>query len=128
MKRPLVPEIPQAICDKLRSALVDVYERLDALDSIMRVHEPLDILRVLQSERGRVEAQPEPVVEAVEPQPKRKRKPTVRLSDSQKREIHLLILAGLRNKDIAARYGVTPALISAMRNGRIHAEFKPKGV
>lgn len=125
MKKTLVPEIPQQICDKLRAAICDLRAQVDALESLVRLHEPMDILRVLQSERGRVE----PPVEAVEPKPRKKaRKPVVRLSDSQKAEIFYLIAAGMKNGDIAARYGVTPALISAMRNGRVHSDFRPKGV
>lgn len=125
MRRCKVPEIPQEIVVRLREAIDATRRQLDIIDSTVSMYEPLNVLRLLGAERGRVE----PEQPAVEPKKgKGKRKPHVRLTDGQKREIFLLIGAGLRNKDIASRYGVSSALISQMRCGRVHSEFRPEGV
>lgn len=51
--------------------------------------------------------------------PKGERHPRARLTEAQAREIHRLAAEGMAQRDIAARFGVSPALVCKIVGGRL---------
>lgn len=91
---------------------------LAALDGDGEPDAKLDVMELLSRNRGSVD--PDDVAQ--------RRKAHVRLTLKQAKQVHHMIAAGMRNADIAKRFGVSPGLISLIRNGRAWSHAAPKAV
>lgn len=83
---------------------------------------PDDLFEVLARHRGNVSEDDEGEGEGLKPP----RKAHVRLNFKQARQAHHMIAAGLKNRDIARRFGVSSGLISQIRCGKAWNHAKPK--